>query len=388
MRAVSACHRCWHLLWLLAAAGASALSAPVPTAVPLPSVNIPAETLFTATLAGADYRFPAADSAATPAPAIPALQLIASPRIAAPGLSAPQAPLVRVPYALAGPDFTPAAAPAARRPAQTAQARPAARPPVRAPRAVFNGPVRIAIIIDDIGYNRDLSLRAAQLPAAVTLAVLPHSPNGAEIAGIGHRSGKEIMLHAPMAAESGRALGKGALTAAMGQQAFIKTLREAIAAVPHVTGVNNHMGSQLTQNSRAMGWLMGELKSRQLYFVDSRTSAASVALDTARASQLPSLKRDVFLDNERSVYRINRQLEQLLMLAREQGQAVAIGHPYPETLQALEARLPQLRAEGIQLVPVSQLLGPAGLQISTSASINAHPTATPAPQPATAVPVY
>src|SRR5690606_37049814 len=106
----------------------------------------------------------------------------------------------------------------------------------------------------------------------------------------------------------------------------------------------------------------------------------------ARASQLPSLKRDVFLDNERSVYRINRQLEQLLMLAREQGQAVAIGHPYPETLQALEARLPQLRAEGIQLVPVSQLLGPAGLQISTSASINAHPTATPAPQPATAVP--
>ncbi len=224
--------------------------------------------------------------------------------------------------------------------------------PVRDPQPT----VRIAIIIDDIGYSLKNGLRAARLPANLTLAVLPHTPNGIALAKLGHKSGKEIMLHTPMANTRGLPLDKGALTDAMDQDTFLTTLRGNLSSIPHISGVNNHMGSQLTQNPQAMHWLMTELKQQGLFFIDSRTSADSLALATAIDSQLPSGERDVFLDHERNSEQIARQFDYLIRLAKREGQALAIGHPYPETLALLEQRIPLLEDENIKLVPASSLL--------------------------------
>jgi uncharacterized protein len=215
---------------------------------------------------------------------------------------------------------------------------------------------QLAIIIDDIGYNRVLGLRTADLPETITLAVLPFTPHARELAERAHQQGKEIMLHAPMSNRHQYPLGPGALVSGMHKTEFLQVLRENIANIPHLKGVNNHMGSQLTEQAEPMSWLMEELKDRQLYFIDSRTSAQTQALKMAEQIHLPSLKRDVFLDDERSSSAIQRELVRALKLANKQGSAIAIGHPYRETLTQLEQIHPLLDQYQVQLVKVSQLM--------------------------------
>ncbi|NIB39664.1 divergent polysaccharide deacetylase family protein [Pseudomaricurvus alkylphenolicus] len=217
-------------------------------------------------------------------------------------------------------------------------------------------PARIAIIIDDLGYNLSRGLTAARFPGALTLAVLPHSPNGVALAELGYEQGKEIMLHAPMSTLKQRPLDPGGLTPAMTHAEFVSTLRNNLAAIPHVTGLNNHMGSHLTQLVRPMAWLMMELRRENLFFVDSRTSPGSIAWETAQREAIPSLKRDIFLDNVRQDAAIEKQLRKLILIASERGWALAIGHPYPETLSVLKHWVPELAGLGIELVGVSQLL--------------------------------
>lgn len=220
-------------------------------------------------------------------------------------------------------------------------------------------PSDIVIIIDDLGYSLKRGRLAVELPGAVTVAVLPHSPHGRNLAEMAHHQNKEVMMHAPMSNLSGRALDEGGLTSAMDRRTFTAVLRENLRAVPHVSGVNNHMGSLLTQEKRPMQWLMGELKVRQLYFVDSRTSPDSLAGEIAREQGLPNLERNFFLDNERDCQGIARQFTLFLAQAKRIGHSVAIAHPYPETLQFLHAILPALAEAGIRLVPASHLLDPA-----------------------------
>lgn len=228
---------------------------------------------------------------------------------------------------------------------------------------------RIAIIIDDVGYSFRLGLQAVELPGAVTLSVLPHTPAGATLAQLGHRHGKEIMLHAPMTNLQRLPLDAGGLTDDMREHTFNTTLADGLRSIPHVRGVNNHMGSYLTQLETPMQWLMQQLASEGLFFIDSRTSAASVAHRVALQHQVPSRKRDVFLDNERDHSAIARQFAQLLTIARERGNALAIGHPYPETLRFLSRALPRLPEQGIELISASELLRryPARLQPVTAA---------------------
>ena len=214
----------------------------------------------------------------------------------------------------------------------------------------------IALIIDDIGYNGPLGERAIALPGAVTFAVLPHTPHGAELAEKGFTAGKEIMLHAPMANQANMPLGPGALTADMDKETFIATLNDSIAAVPHLKGINNHMGSALTEQEEPMGWVMEVLKERQLYFVDSYTTAKSVAGHMASAQHIPTITRNVFLDNVQTEEDIDREFRKLLNMARERGVAVGIGHPYPETLAYLEKNLPLLEQQGIRLIPASAMI--------------------------------
>ena len=229
---------------------------------------------------------------------------------------------------------------------------------------------RIAIIIDDIGYHYEHGKRSINLPGAVTLAVIPFTPNATRLANLAHQQGKELMLHTPMANINGTPLEPGALTEDMDRETFISRLREGINSVPHIQGLNNHMGSLLTQQAPAMSWLMGELKAQQLYFVDSRTSADSVAWQSARDQALPTLKRDIFLDHERSEAFIEQQFKRLLKIATIQGYALGIGHPYPETLSYLTKAIPELNLKNIELVSVSALMAqPNTLPIQQPASI-------------------
>lgn len=227
---------------------------------------------------------------------------------------------------------------------------------------LFNHPVfaqgRLAIIIDDVGYNLALGKRTADLNGDFTLSVLPFTPHGVELAQRAHQRGKEIMLHAPMSNRHNYPLGRGGLVSGMQRADFLKVLRQNLADIPHIQGVNNHMGSQLTEQAEPMRWLMEELKMRGLYFVDSRTSAQTQALMMAEEIQLPSRKRDVFLDDKRTRSNIQYQLLRALKMAQQRGSAIAIGHPYPETLAELEHLQPLLNQYQVRLVKTSQLMSP------------------------------
>jgi uncharacterized protein len=227
-----------------------------------------------------------------------------------------------------------------------------------APNTHAREPAQLAIIIDDIGYNQQQSLRAARLNGRFTLSILPFTPHGKEAADVALQLGKELMLHAPMSNIQNKPLGKGGLYSGMEKSHFVTTLREDIGNIQHIRGINNHMGSQLTQESEPMQWLMDELKPTGLYFVDSRTTAKTKAFDIAQANQIPSLKRDVFLDDDESLAAIGAQLKRAIQLAQQKGRAIAIGHPYPNTLTTLENLQPLLAESQVSLVFASQLLSP------------------------------
>ncbi|WP_111641384.1 divergent polysaccharide deacetylase family protein [Marinimicrobium alkaliphilum] len=215
---------------------------------------------------------------------------------------------------------------------------------------------RLSIIIDDVGYSAANGERTLQLPEAVTLAVLPHTPHGARLARAAHARGQEVMLHIPMSNNLNLPLDAGGLDQDMDYATFMVALREGLASIPHVVGVNNHMGSRLTEEATPMGWLMTELFERNLYFIDSRTSARSQAQDQAHRYGVPHNRRDVFLDNIRDPELIAVQLELAFKLAEHRGSAIAIGHPYPETLAVLETLDEWLTHYDVELVPASALL--------------------------------
>ncbi len=217
-------------------------------------------------------------------------------------------------------------------------------------------PPAVVIIIDDLGNNLSRGREAIDLPGKLNYAFLPHTPHAATLARRAHRAGKEVMLHAPMTPLRAHDPGPGALTPALPQADFLAQLERALAEVPHVRGVNNHMGSHLTQQRQPMEWLMQDLARRQLYFVDSRTSPRSVAASIALDWGVPHLSRQVFLDHDRGEAAVAERFDDLMRIAQREGFAVAIGHPYPETLALLRERLPALEREGVQLMLVSEAL--------------------------------
>ncbi len=216
----------------------------------------------------------------------------------------------------------------------------------------------IGLIIDDLGNEFENGRRAVALPGPVTCAFLPHTPFARRLAQAAHGSGKEVMLHLPMQSVEDRALGPGGLRLDMGRARFDATLGESLASVPHVRGVNNHMGSMLTRHPGHMEWLMRGLASREgLYFVDSRTTSLTVAHRMAHERGLPYIERDVFLDHELADETfVLAQWQSLIKRAHKQGFAVGIGHPYPATLRVLERMIPQLEQQGVRLVPMSELI--------------------------------
>lgn len=217
---------------------------------------------------------------------------------------------------------------------------------------------RIAIIIDDIGDREAEGVRATTLAGPVALAFLPHAPYTSMLAQRAHAQEKEVMLHLPLQALSGKALGPGAIMLDTSEAEFRRVLAAGLASVPYVTGVNNHMGSLLTRHPGHMGWLMEELRMRTpLFFVDSYTAVESVAFPLATEAGVPATRRDVFLDTDPSPEQVAFQFDRLLAVARSEGSALGIGHPYPATLELLERELPRLAVvHGVELVTVRELI--------------------------------
>lgn len=215
-------------------------------------------------------------------------------------------------------------------------------------------PARIAIIIDDIGY-RYTDKNALTLPGAITYSILPHTPYGKRIAIKANAKHKDVMLHIPMEAENGKKLGPGGLTSTMNQHEVTASLIASLAEIPFAIGINNHMGSHLTQLDDPMLWTMTFLKQNHLLFLDSKTSPNSKAESIARLVGVPVHNRHVFLDNQLTESYITKQFQTLIHHAKSQKMAIAIAHPHPETIKVLKRLIPTLAKNNIELVPLSAL---------------------------------
>lgn len=231
---------------------------------------------------------------------------------------------------------------------------------------VADEPIRVAVVIDDLGDHLAHGQRTVDLPGPVTCSVLPHTPHARRLAEACHRSGKEVMLHLPMQAKNGADRGPGGVDIDMDRPAVEQAVRRDLDAVPHACGVNNHMGSLYTRHPGNLRWVMDSLRDQgDYYFVDSRTTPRSVAEQIAREAGVPATRRHVFLDHDRDPEVIRHHFRRLVRHARRHGYGLAIGHPYPETLAVLEEMLPELARAGIKLVPASRLVERHGLEEET-----------------------
>ncbi|WP_432697028.1 divergent polysaccharide deacetylase family protein [Marinobacterium sp. YM272] len=206
---------------------------------------------------------------------------------------------------------------------------------------------RLVLIIDDVGSSLEKGRAALALPGPITYAILPFRTYSRELSQEASAQGKEVILHAPMANTRQLELGPGGLTPAQTREQLQQQLSDSLDAVPEAIGVNNHMGSLLTQLDEPMGWVMEVIHKRGLFFIDSRTTASTRAMSIAQAAGVPSAERNVFLDNDRSIEAITGEFRRAVELALNEGRAVVIGHPYPETLAVLQTLLPTLGELGI-----------------------------------------
>ncbi len=216
---------------------------------------------------------------------------------------------------------------------------------------------RIALLLDDFGHDPALVRRTLALGVPVALAFLPYPPRTARGLALAREAGAEILLHLPMEPEDPSAdPGPLVLRVDMDATSLRRTVATALAAVPDAVGVNNHMGSRFTAHRPGMTVLMEELAARGLFFVDSRTTPRSVAAPLARAFAVPFAVRDVFVDNEATVAAVRARLAEAEATARRLGAALAIGHPRPATLAALEGWVPEARRRGVRFVRVADYL--------------------------------
>jgi polysaccharide deacetylase 2 family uncharacterized protein YibQ len=215
---------------------------------------------------------------------------------------------------------------------------------------------KLAIIIDDLGYDREAAETLFQIPYPLTVSVLPHLPLSSLVAEEASRRGYQVLLHMPMESNGGEKAETIELHAGMSSDDAVRMLQGMLDTVPLAIGVNNHQGSLSTSDGKLMNAIMPALHERGLFFVDSRTSSATVAFAAAHRAGVPAASRDVFLDDVQDDAAIHHQLELAVEDAKLHGQAIAIGHPHPATLQALQEFLPLIQSEGVQIVFASQVV--------------------------------
>lgn len=219
------------------------------------------------------------------------------------------------------------------------------------------GAPRLAIILDDFGTDRSAAGSVFALPYPLTLSFLPYHADSREIAEEAHRRGYQVMLHLPMQSLGNEMPESQQLYSGMTSSQISGVVGAMLQNVPYAVGVNNHQGSLATTDGPLMADLMVILRERNLFFIDSRTTAATVAYDAAQNASVRCAFRNVpFLDDVEEVSAIRKQLQLALRDAQEKGEAIAIGHPHPETLRALSEFLPQAEAQGVHLVHASDLV--------------------------------
>ncbi|GKX64238.1 hypothetical protein SOASR032_28070 [Pragia fontium] len=221
--------------------------------------------------------------------------------------------------------------------------------------SVTAAPARLAIVIDDFGYRKHNEEQVLQMPAAISVAVLPNAPLSREMALKAYQQGHEILIHMPMAPLSKQPLERDTLQPTMGQEEIRRIIAQAIHNVPHAKGMNNHMGSAMTSDLAAMQLVMKTLSHYQLYFLDSMTIGSSKSTQAAAGTSVQVVKRKVFLDDDQNEAAVRKQFNLAVKMAQKNGSAIAIGHPHPSTIHVLQQMLPQLPPD-VVLVPVSALL--------------------------------
>lgn len=214
-----------------------------------------------------------------------------------------------------------------------------------------------SIIIDDVGNNYQHGRAVVEMPAALTISILPETAYAVTLARLAVQNDKEVMLHLPMQSVEHHNRSPGTLDLHMTRKEFTRQLYRDINAVPYVRGINNHMGSLLTRHPGHMSWLMDELSRHGgLYFIDSKTTNKSIADRIALEYHVPSMSRDFFLDPDDEPRTLEKQFSRFIDKVLSRGHALAICHPYPNTIDFLRANLHRLEQHGIRLIPVSELI--------------------------------
>ncbi|MCP4649047.1 MAG: divergent polysaccharide deacetylase family protein [PVC group bacterium] len=217
---------------------------------------------------------------------------------------------------------------------------------------------KLAIVLDDWGYNKAILKDFLALNTPMTCSILPHLPYSADIANRLHKLKYEFILHLPMEPYNADQISmeKNTILTTMNSQQITKIIQQAITNIPHLKGANNHMGSKATADETIMNIVLTELKNNGLFFLDSYVDSKSVGRKVAQAINISFLKRDVFIDNNGDAESIRQQLEQAKIIALGQGQAIAIGHAKPTTMSVLAKTIPEFKKEGITFVYLSELL--------------------------------
>lgn len=221
--------------------------------------------------------------------------------------------------------------------------------------------VKLAIVIDDLGQNARGTSEMMALPYPITFAIMPNMKNSQEEARLAVQKGYQVIIHMPMSPEIGESgiLGPGAITPDLSNAEVVQRIRLAIDQLPQAVGLSNHTGSKITANRAIMQVVLKELKAKNLFILDSRTTDKTVIPELAREMSVPWAERTVFLDNVNGVASINRQIDLLADTALEIGEAIGIGHvgiTGPAMVKSLTDRLPQMKARGVVIVPVSELI--------------------------------
>lgn len=216
---------------------------------------------------------------------------------------------------------------------------------------------KLALVIDDWGYNSSAVDSFLQYPLPLTVAVLPYLAISQEVAERAAESGFEVILHQPMEAlNSFMDIGKGGITSEMSSAEIEEQLHNNLAYLPMISGLNNHMGSKITADVKVMQEIMHVVKERGLYFLDSTTTPLSVIGQVAKEVGVPYAVNNLFIDNINEVEAIKTQLRLAMSMAKKNGSAIAIGHVRPDTAQALWDMIPEFAEGDIKLVVVSQVL--------------------------------
>ena len=216
---------------------------------------------------------------------------------------------------------------------------------------------KAAFIIDDLGYETEVAKKMMELEYPIALSILPFLQYSEFTAEESKKNNKEVMLHLPMEPNNSDANpGPGAIKSYMSEEEIRQAVRKCILDFPYTIGVNNHMGSKITEDREIMEIVLEEIKGYNLFFIDSMTSKNSIAYEVAQEMGIKSAVRSVFLDNGNDMEYIKGQMLEVQKIALEKGEVIAIGHDRINTFYVLKRMIPELIRAGIEIVPVSELV--------------------------------